>query len=331
VERLRKTGATIPPIVMLLHTDRLQEDTVRCRNLKVADYLVKPVRRADLENVLRDILGTESLPKPLPFPNRSATAKAALPARAPGRQPPRILLAEDNRMNRRVVEALAKRRGWRLAMVETGREALAILGHERFDLVLMDVQMPDMDGLEATRKIRGREGASGGHLAILGLTAHARAEDRAKCLAAGMDDYLAKPLDPKAFYEVVERLLGSAATRADAAGEDDFAGLARALEEPDSLVRDLARDFLDDLDEELRSLESALEAGDGTEIERRAHGLKSVVGLFHAQTAFDLCRQLEALGADGRIPEARSTYARLHEELTRLSDFLRSSPTLSVG
>jgi two-component system, sensor histidine kinase and response regulator len=311
-------AAGLPPTVMLLNADRLAEEAGRCRKLGLAGYLIKPVRRKDLQQLLQREFsaagqGAVEIAPPRSAPGPASGSPPALAAMVGAR----ILVAEDNQMNRRVVEALARRRGWRITTVENGQEVLDLLEHEDFDLILMDVQMPELDGLEATRRIRQREAAAGGHVPILGLTAHARLEDRDNCLAAGMDDYLSKPLDPKAFFRTVDALLQTSRVGGEGA-------LAAEMTEPDSLVWELARDFLGDIDAELQVLEEALKAGDAQLLERRAHGLKSVVGLFHAQAAFQLCRELERLGAEQRLGAAQTLYPQLRIEIDRLVDQLHT-------
>jgi CheY-like chemotaxis protein/SHS2 domain-containing protein len=133
--------------------------------------------------------------------------------------PARILLAEDSLVNQRLATVLLARRGYRVLVASNGREALGILERDPVDLVLMDVQMPEVDGLEATRAIRLREEASGGHVPIVAMTAHAMAGDRERCLAAGMDDYVSKPIESAALYAVVGRLLDARHAMTLAAGQ----------------------------------------------------------------------------------------------------------------
>jgi CheY-like chemotaxis protein len=116
----------------------------------------------------------------------------------------RILLAEDNAVNQRLGLKLLERRGHRVKLAGTGREALQCFEHEHFDVILMDVQMPEMDGLEATKAIRARERVSGGHIPIVALTAHTMKGDRERCVAAGMDAFITKPIDAAAFLKAVE-------------------------------------------------------------------------------------------------------------------------------
>jgi CheY-like chemotaxis protein len=122
----------------------------------------------------------------------------------PGRL--KILLAEDNPVNRKLAVTMLKKRGYRVLPVENGREAVAAWEKEPCDLIVMDIQMPEMDGLEATRTIREKEKGTGRHIPIIALTAHALKEDRGKCLAAGMDDYLSKPVKAERLFMIIDKL-----------------------------------------------------------------------------------------------------------------------------
>ncbi|GAB6081871.1 hypothetical protein JCM30471_07850 [Desulfuromonas carbonis] len=321
VKRLQHSRALLPPTVMLLTADLLNEDAARCNKLDLAGYLAKPVRRNELGQVLARVWPGIDAPAPgSASPSSPAIGLSAQLLSNSGKTGLRVLVAEDNRMNRKVVEALGRRRGWRISAVVNGQEALDLLECEIFDLVLMDVQMPELDGLETTRRIRQREGASGGHIPILGLTAHAREEDRENCLAAGMDGYLSKPVDPKTFYQTIESLLQS--SQAPEMGGEQ--ALISGLADPESLVSELARDFLSDINTEMEALETALNNGDAQLLERKAHGLKAVVGLFQAQSAYQLSRQLEQLASSGELEAADPVFRTLQAEISQLVAFLRS-------
>ncbi|MCR4396273.1 MAG: response regulator, partial [Candidatus Saccharicenans sp.] len=187
------------PIIILTSADRVG-DLHQARELGVQAYLVKPVRPSDLLDTIMAIKGTAEAEPKLEVPITEHTLPEF-------RRKYHILLAEDNPVNQKVAIHLLQKKGHRVTVAENGRQALEFLEKEKFDLVLMDVQMPEMDGFEATRQIRQQEKASGEHLPIVAMTAHAMKGDREKCLEAGMDDYVAKPLYPEQLYRAIERAI----------------------------------------------------------------------------------------------------------------------------
>ena len=198
MHRRELAGATI---LMLTSADHLG-DAARCRRLGVTSYLIKPIMSREL---LADILAAlGSAPRHV----GAASSAAPVPAPAPAQTARlRILLAEDNKVNQRLAVALLQRDGHEVAVAENGVEAVAACGREHFDAILMDVQMPEMNGFDATAAIRALEHETGRHVPIIAMTAHAMEGDRERCLAAGMDDYIAKPIALKEF----RRVLGSVA------------------------------------------------------------------------------------------------------------------------
>jgi two-component system sensor histidine kinase/response regulator len=189
-------------IVMLTSPSDPQE-AVRCRELGVV-WTAKPVMRTQLVEAARAALG-ESCLTPLALAVATTREIRAEPASA-STPSLRVLLAEDNLVNQRVAQVLLERRGHTVKVAATGREALAALERAEFDLVLMDAQMPEMDGFEASRAIREREKLSGGHIPIIALTANAMSGDRERCLAAGMDGYSSKPIRAEDLFREIERL-----------------------------------------------------------------------------------------------------------------------------
>jgi two-component system sensor histidine kinase/response regulator len=171
-------------IIMMIAGGR-HGDAAQCRQIGAHGYLVKPVARAELRGVIARALEP---PPSTPAPRRGPSSE-----RRP--EPPlRILLVEDNTVNQKVALLMLQKGGHIVELAENGQKALDATARQRFDLVLMDVQMPEMDGLEATSRIRKRESVSGGHIPIIAMTAHAMAKDKERCLASGMDAYITKPV-----------------------------------------------------------------------------------------------------------------------------------------
>jgi signal transduction histidine kinase/DNA-binding response OmpR family regulator len=202
IEALRGTPYLAHTSVIMLTSAEQTGDKARSRKIGVAAYLTKPVRREDLRMTLAGALRDNGpvpceLPKPIAPPARTAT---------PATKPLRILLAEDNPINQRVATRLLEKEGHLVSLAPNGSEALVRLREGTFDLVLMDVQMPEMDGTEVAREVRRWERSTSAHIPIIAMTAHALPEDREKCLASGMDSYISKPIDVKLLLEELGRV-----------------------------------------------------------------------------------------------------------------------------
>ncbi len=209
VERILQRPELATATIMMLTSAGHRGDAERCKQLGIAAYLLKPIRQSELREAIARVLGAREQNGAIPLVTRFSLQDARDPSEVLY-----VLLAEDNLVNQRLATRLLEKRGHRVAVAANGREALEAVGKEAFDLVLMDVQMPDMDGLEATASIRAAEKMTGKHQPVVALTAHAMKGDEEKCLAAGMDGYLAKPIRPHELDGVLEKYL---AMRADAA------------------------------------------------------------------------------------------------------------------
>ena len=240
--------------------------------------------------------------------------------------PLRILLVEDNPNNRRVAHAILSRRGHRVDSAENGRLALEKLADAAYDLVLMDVMMPEMDGFEATRRIRAAEGGVDPALPIVALTAMASDADRRRCLDAGMDAFVAKPIDRDAFVATVESLGAGRSTAAEAAGADEprhfdpavLAGL-RELEEGGFFsVEEYVETFVTDGRRRLEAMAGALETADAATFEREAHTLKGGAREMGAGRLAAIAEALESAGGAREIGGAGAGVAAAREEFEKL-------------
>jgi CheY-like chemotaxis protein len=196
---IRKRPALAEMTIIMLTSADQRGDSDRCRELGLAAYLVKPVRQSELLPMILTALGNRL----------NASAQPAIkeqPEAVVVSEPPsglRILLAEDNLVNQKVAIRLLEKQGYTVVAASNGREAMLAMERERFDLVLMDIQMPEMSGLEATAAIRQQEQITGLHIPIIAMTAHAMKGDRERYLEAGMDNYVAKPIKPKELFKVI--------------------------------------------------------------------------------------------------------------------------------
>jgi len=196
--RIRQLSDPGRPAVMMLSSADRKGDTALCRELGVARYLTKPVKQSELLDAILLAFGSR---------RRDWARAGAGPApAAPAAGPLRVLLAEDNAVNQRLAIRLLEKQGHQVTVANNGREAVEAVGRQAFDVVLMDVQMPEMNGFEASAAIREAERGTGRHLPIIALTAHAMKGDREHCLEAGMDDYLSKPIQARALAQALAAL-----------------------------------------------------------------------------------------------------------------------------
>jgi PAS domain S-box-containing protein len=303
VEKLRRRRGVARTRVLMLTSGPRPGDERRARALGVAAYLIKPVKQSDLLDRILDALCEPS-----------EAARGRTRARAAGRRL-RVLVAEDNPVNQRVAAGMLERLGHRPHVVANGRAALEALERERFDLVLMDVQMPELDGLETTARIRETERARGGHLPIVALTAHAMKGDEERCLAAGMDAYLAKPLEPQALVDQLARLFPDTAI--------DRARLLERVGGDARALQDVARIFLADAPRHMAEIRRALARSDARALRGTAHTLKGALANFGAQGAVDAAFELQKLGDASDLEDAQVVFERLERELRAVRRELR--------
>ena len=209
IERIRQDPKLSTATIMMLTSAGHRGDAERCKTLGVAAYLLKPVRQSELREAVERVLGARVQTGATPLITRYSLQDARDPSDILS-----VLLAEDNLVNQRLATRLLEKRGHRVSLAANGREVLTALEKQTYDLVLMDVQMPEMDGLEATAILRQREKESERHQEVVALTAHGMKGDRERCLAAGMDGYLAKPIRPQELDEILDKYVALRRERA---------------------------------------------------------------------------------------------------------------------
>jgi signal transduction histidine kinase/CheY-like chemotaxis protein len=311
-------GAT----VMMLSSSGEYGDQSRCAQLGVRAYLTKPVYAADLLIAIERAIGSNPLNAPAAAPKLRANSLALADA---GRRA-RILLVEDNVVNQRVASGLLTRRGHHVTIVDDGRKALTRLEQETFDLVLMDLQMPVMSGIDATVAIRQRERATGRHVRIVAMTAHAMSSDRDRCLAAGMDGYLSKPIDPSTLFAAVEQEVDGAlveTTSARSAMSFDQDALRIRLGGDDELMTDIIRVFVEDLPVQLAAIASAVSVQNATALRAAAHTLKGAAGNLSITRLCEAASALERIGAESRMDAAEAAWQHVSVEASEALDVLR--------
>ena len=302
-------------VILVLTSGDRRRDAERCREMGIAACLSKPIKHSDLMDAIMSALGSRTDRR------RHAPRDKAEPLkRGAGLH---ILLAEDNAVNRQLVVRTLEKRGHEVATAENGREALETLSKQGFDLVLMDVQMPVMDGLEATSAIREREKGTGEHIPIVALTASAMKGDRERCLSAGMDGYVSKPVQAGELYRAVERFSPSPAPgqggnppQSERAFDRD-AALAR-LNGDVQLLEEMVELFLEYTPPLLDEIRLAVGLRDSRALERAAHKLRGSIGNFGAVGAFAAAEKLEAIGRSGDFLDVEEAQERLEAEIEHL-------------
>jgi CheY-like chemotaxis protein len=279
-------------IIMLLTFPHLKRKP-ELEELGITASLVKPLGASELEAVLLNKLGidetradvsVEAPQRPIQIPARSLN----------------ILVAEDTPFNQKFIQRLLDRWNHQITLVENGRQALDALNKDTFDIVLMDVQMPQLDGLEATRAIRSAEKAGGKkHLPIIAMTAHAIKGDRERCLEAGMDEYVSKPIDSDKLFDAIESL--SRVPETPDAPDDEFTKidkelLLQAFDGDWSFLREVVDVFLSDYHRLMDDLGRAFEEKDSDTLMRAAHSLKGMLKNFQAEPAAETAYKLEKMG-----------------------------------
>ncbi|MDA0745180.1 MAG: response regulator [bacterium] len=259
------------------------------------------------------------------------------PSLQENQRPLHILLAEDNAVNQRLAVGLLENRSHRVRVASNGQEALDVLEAEHFDLVIMDVQMPDVDGFEATARIREREQITGGHVPIIAMTAYAMKGDQERCLASGMDAYVSKPVQAQELFRAIDTVLGQVVKEEplrDAGGDQEVFNKDELLERVDgdeALFDELIGLFLEDCPTVLADIRAAVEQKDGEELERAAHRMKGMAGNFSAGPVVAVAHRLEGMGREGNLGSIEEEYKELKVEALRLIDALERVRTDTGG
>ena len=313
------------PTLMMLTSGNQSGDSERARGLGIAAYLTKPVRQSELYDSLVETLRRARPLAPAPDAGRARPASPAAavpPGVADGPAAPlRILLAEDNLVNQKVAVGLLRSLGHEAEVVGNGRLAVEAWHRGDFDLILMDISMPEMDGFEALAAIRAAEEATGRHVPVVALTAHAMKGDRERCLEAGFDDYLSKPIRAPELAAACRRLdgLGVARVEAEPAAPAQFdpAELLDRLGGDEELMAEIITLFLDDSPRLRRELVASCDGGDAPALARLAHTIRGVAGNFGIAALGEAARELEVAARDFPPDHWPAPLGRLQSALER--------------
>jgi len=295
----------------------------------------KPVKRSKLRSVLVALATGQQL-SPAFQSDRGNDTDDRLLGPSPAHSDVSILIAEDNPVNRRLAATVLERAGYRIGTVANGREALAAMENRHYDMVLMDVQMPEMDGLEATAAIRN-SGKSWADIPVIAMTAHAMSGDREMCLQAGMNDYLTKPIQSKALIEVIERWSTRATENADETelkmserrstdGLDLPIDLNAALQRcggDQEFLNDILSEFLEIADGQVAAIGQAIESNDPEALARQAHSVKGAAANLGCDALAAAALELELAGKSEHLETARALREQLQEQLQKVTDYVR--------
>ena len=321
-EHMKTLAGSAAPTVMMLSSSDHMADAVRCKSIGVASYLVKPVRQSALRDAIVKALGNAP---------RGLAAVQPHSQRGPQGRPLRVLLAEDNFVNQRVAMGILKKAGHDVTVAHNGRSALNALDAATFDLVLMDMQMPEMSGPQAIAAIRGREQREGGHLSIVALTAHALTGDRERCLEAGADGYVAKPVSPRILFDEINVVMAHRSHGATEApiSSRHHALLARVGGDTE-LCREVIDLFLEDCPRRLDAIRQGLSDSNVVAVQQEAHALRGAAGHFEEVDIVSELRTLEARAHEGDIRGCLEvlgpTETRLQQLMTSLAGLSQTLP-----
>jgi CheY-like chemotaxis protein/HPt (histidine-containing phosphotransfer) domain-containing protein len=318
-EEIHRRAELDGTVIIMLSSASDAEARARSREAGIRSYVAKPIKQSDLLDRIVSVVAT-------------VAAHEIAPDLQPCGEPVsgrslRILLAEDNAVNQRLAVRILEKRSHSVRVASSGRQALEAVSEEPFDILLMDVQMPEMDGFEATAAIRMRERHRGGHLPIVAMTAHAMKGDRERCLAAGMDGYVTKPLEVANLLRTIDSLV-PAPTRASV---PDGSPAADPVEEPIDrdmlmcqvegdldLMREIVELFLDQTPGLMREMRTSLSRGDPATLATAAHTLKGSAGNIGAHPAYMLVAEVELAAKRGDLQAASGALKELEAEVDRL-------------
>jgi signal transduction histidine kinase/DNA-binding response OmpR family regulator len=331
MERIQSDPKLSPLTVIMLTAGGHRRDVERRPELGGLFYLSKPVRKRELLAALQAMLGQTASPSSiLPQIERRAQPRSL-----------RVLLAEDNRVNQAVATRLLEKMGYTVVVADNGRAALLLLATQPFDLVLMDIQMPEMDGLTATRRIRESERSTPYHVPIVAMTAHAMKGDREICIEAGMDEYVSKPIHSEALKKALAIVLpgrddavtqssltrtavNKHATQAGAVAWDRGKTLER-LGGDETLFHEVIGIFLEEVPQHMASLKQAIVEQNAKAIEEISHKLKGELGYLGIAEISQVVRELEELGRKSHLGGAAGLYAVFEAQLKEVLTSVRGS------
>ena len=323
-QHIRRDPHLANAMIMMLTSAGQRGDAARCRKLGIAAYLLKPIRKSELLSAILAVLGEgshDSLPSLITRYNLPATQRKL-----------RVLVAEDNPVNQTVVARMLEKMGHTATIAPNGKDAISRLVGGSFDVVFMDVQMPEMDGLTATRKIRESETATGTNIPIIAMTAHAMKGDKERCLAAGMTAYISKPVSSREVEETLRLLFPETAATMTTKVEIlpsrtvawDRAKTLERLDGDENLLQEVIEIFLEGTPKLLGLLRQAAADSNAELLEKTAHSLKGQLSYLGVSSVSEKARDLEQMGRNSDLVNASNLISVLEREVSILMNEMRA-------
>jgi two-component system sensor histidine kinase/response regulator len=326
VQHIKEKSDLSTSTIMMLTSGGQRGDSARCEELGIAAYLLKPVRQSELREAIARVLSVKEQAGAAPMITRYSLQESPDAAKSL-----HILLAEDNAVNQKLAMRLLEKRGHHVTLANNGKEALTALDKGSYDLVLMDVQMPEMDGLEATIALREREKRLGRHQAVVAMTALVMKGDRERCIEAGMDGYLSKPIRQQELDEVLDNYIAKdrvAPSIVESTESPEASVCAEELLERIDGDRAFLSELIDllrgDYPKQIRMIREAIMANDVETLQRVGHALKGALGNLAAPIASRIAGELEAMGRSDQIALAELKVIELEEEVARVFEALEA-------
>ena len=328
-----EAGRSVP--IILLTSSNQADLLTKCQETGINEYLIKPILQPHLLDAIESVLGQSRTPDSTP-----EKAEAALSITAGSL---RVLLAEDNKVNQYLAEHILSGAGYEVIIANDGAEAVAEYERQPVDLILMDVQMPEMSGLEATRIIRQKEAGTGQHVPIIAATARAQQEDKQNCLDAGMDVYLSKPYKKDQLLELIEAVVPLKANLLPSNNASDnlslvadtsiidWGSLKVVFEEEEEILEQMVHIFLEQCPSYLQRIHTAITIRDFDALGSAAHSLKGALANLYAMSALKVTTHLEATAHDRDLQSAESNAIKLDREIERLKPVLKRITTMGLA
>ncbi len=319
---IREDSRLDPLLIIMLTSGGREGDGERRDQLRIAARLMKPLKQSEVFDAIVTTLGVDVM---------HAATHETEPAHTNAQvRPLKILLAEDNLANQKLAVGVLTRQGHQVTIASNGREAVKAWAADSFDVILMDVQMPDMDGFEATNAIRELEKRSGGHIPIVAMTAHAMSGDRDRCLESGMDEYLSKPIRARQIADKLASIFDGNTLECSAAASQeesqpveskiDWEQALSGIDGDHELLADVISVFLEALPDTLHSIETSLFELRTKDVERVAHSLKGELLALGASSVATLARELEKAGRENNFATAKQVFVTLQQQVLGLRE-----------